>query len=64
MSGKPGRYISIEKGPMADSTPRMRMMKKRLFFGAVIRKGEVTQMDTILIIGAGAAGLMAAYELS
>jgi monoamine oxidase len=40
------------------------MMKKELFFGAVIRMGEVTQMDTILIIGAGAAGLMAAYELS
>lgn len=49
---------------MAESTPRMRMMKKELFFGAVIRMDEVTQMDTILIIGAGAAGLVAAYELS
>src|SRR5690349_12846793 len=87
MSGKPGRYMSMEKGPMAESTPRMRIIKKcpengvsenitrfpersnvcpsdnepvvrsELFFGAVIRKGEVTQMDTILIIGAGAAGL-------
>jgi monoamine oxidase len=40
------------------------LVRSELLFGAVIRKDEVTQMDTILIIGAGAAGLMAAYELS
>jgi len=55
-----GRDLSVMSDP-SDNEP---MVRSELFFGAVIRKDEVTQMDTILIIGAGAAGLMAAYELS
>ncbi len=30
IAGKPGRYISIEKGPIAESNPRIIINKKRL----------------------------------
>lgn len=33
ISGKPGRYMSMEKGPMAESSPRIRMTKNELRFG-------------------------------
>ena len=33
MSGKPGRYMSMEKGPMAESSPSIRMTKNELRFG-------------------------------
>lgn len=31
MTGNPGRYISIENGPIADSVPNIMIIKKYLF---------------------------------
>ena len=31
ISGKPGKYISIEKGPMAVSSPKMRIVENFFF---------------------------------
>ena len=35
IAGNPGRYISIENGPMAESSPRMSIVKN-LFFPFII----------------------------
>src|SRR5882757_7228363 len=71
MAGKPGRYMSMEKGPMAESNPRIRMMKKDFRFGWGILTAKLGHHTLILgmalsiiIIGAGASGLMAARRLS
>src|SRR5882757_6795045 len=71
MAGKPGRYMSMEKGPMAESNPRIRMMKKDFRFGWGILIAKLSHHTLILgmalsiiIIGAGASGLIAARRLS
>src|ERR1700754_3283865 len=71
MAGKPGRYMSMEKGPMAESNPRIRIMKKDFRFGWGILTAKLGLHTLILgmalsiiIIGAGASGLMAARRLS
>jgi len=37
MAGNPGRYISIENGPMAESNPNIRMRTKRFEFFKMMR---------------------------
>lgn len=45
MAGKAGRYISIEKGPMAVSSPRMRMRLKYLLVLAFVMAANLSQMN-------------------
>jgi hypothetical protein len=38
IAGKPGRYISIEKGPIAQSNPRINISTERFFLSIPQRK--------------------------
>ena len=42
--GNPGKYISMEKGPMADSSPRIRMRKNCFLLEGVIRECKIRPM--------------------
>src|SRR6478609_10319453 len=51
MAGKPGRYISIEKGPMADKTPRIRislfLLDMQLKYMLIIRAILLSDANTL-----------------
>jgi hypothetical protein len=42
MVGKPGKYISMEKGPMAESNPKINMSKDRFLIGFIGEKNNKT----------------------
>lgn len=38
MEGKPGKYMSMEKGPIAESDPRIKIRKKRFLLFMAAKK--------------------------
>src|SRR5258708_8095456 len=51
IAGKPGRDMSMEKGPMAESNPRIRMMKKEFRLGWVILMAKLGHRELFLGYG-------------
>jgi hypothetical protein len=45
MAGKPGKYMSIENGPIADSSPNI-SMRKNLLLPFMLGKGGKTMPDS------------------
>ena len=48
MAGKPGKYMSMEKGPIAHSKPRININKERFLFSIFAKKSHYPEVKKSL----------------